>query len=46
MGDFNVKIGSDNEGYEGVMHERQGMGEIRPNENGDRLRSLSYCGES
>jgi len=36
MGDFNAKIGEDNEGYEDVMG-RQALGRI--NDNGERLRS-------
>ena len=37
MGDFNVKIGSDNRGYEGVMG-KQGLGEM--NDNGERFANL------
>jgi len=36
MGDFNCKIGQDNEGYENVMG-KQALGGI--NDNGERLRS-------
>ena len=38
MADFNIKIGSDNKGYEKVMGQ-QGLGEM--NDNGERFANLS-----